>query len=125
MAFLLCRFVTENGEIQERALSLLYIDSNSSYNSLLLKVERPTMEKIRLRRLAIKVLETLKSLNPYFIRTYFKKGSHSGRRKNDLVVKRAKIATFSEKSLRTLGPKIWNSLPEDVKEFQRLLFQNL
>ena len=58
MAFLLCRFVTENGEIQERALSLLYIDSNSSYNSLLLKVERPTIEKIRLRRLAIKVFET-------------------------------------------------------------------
>ena len=73
------------------------------------------MEKIPLRRLAIEVFETLKSLNPYFIRTYFKKGSHSGRRKNDLHVNRVKTATFSEKSFRTLGPKIWNSPPEDVK----------
>ena len=32
-----------------------------------------------------------------------------------MVVKRAKTTSFSEKSLRTLGPKIWNSLPEDVK----------
>ena len=46
---------------------------------------------------------------------YFKKGSHSAGRKNDLVVNRAKTTTFSEKSLRTLGPKIWNSLPEDVQ----------
>ena len=26
------------------------------------------------------------------------------------------MATFGEKSLTTLGPKIWNSLPEDVKD---------
>ena len=36
-------------------------------------------------------------------------------RKNDLVINRAKTATFGEKSLITLGPKIWHSLPEDVK----------
>ena len=48
---------------------------------------------------------------------YFKKGSHFARRKNDIVVNRAKTTTFGKKRLRTLGPKIWNSLPEDVKEF--------
>ena len=47
---------------------------------------------------------------------YFKKGSHSARRKNDLVVNRAKTTAFGEKSLRTLVPKIWNSLPEDIKD---------
>ena len=73
------------------------------------------MEVSRLRRLAVKVFKTLKSLNPDFMRTSFKKGSHSARRKNDLVVNRAKTTTFGEKSLRTLGPKIYNSLPEDVK----------
>ena len=51
---------------------------------------------------------------------YFKKGSHSSRRKNELVVNRAKTATFGEKSLTTLGPKIWNSLPEDVKDLTSL-----
>ena len=52
--------------------------------------------------------------------TYFKKGSHFARRKNDLVVNRSKTPAFGEKNLRTLGPKIWNSLPEDVKDLTSL-----
>ena len=48
--------------------------------------------------------------------TYFKKGSHSPRWKNDLLVNRAKITTLGEKSLRTSGPKIWNSPPESIKD---------
>ena len=79
------------------------------------------MKVSRLRRLAIKVLMTLNSLNSDYMHIYFKKGSHSARRRNDLVVNRAKSATFVEKSLRTLGPKIWNSLPEDVKDLTSLL----
>ena len=94
MAFLLCRLVTEIEKIQERALRLLYNDNYSSCNSLLLKAERRTMEVSRLRRLEIEVFKTLKSLNINFMRTCFKKGSHSGRRKNDLVVNRAKTTTF-------------------------------
>ena len=52
--------------------------------------------------------------------TYFKKGLYSARRKNDLVVNRAKITSFGETSLKTLGPKTLNSLPEDVKELTSL-----
>ena len=63
------------------------------------------MEVSRLRRLAIENFKTLKSLNPDFMRTYFKKGSHSSRRKNDLVVNSAKTTTFGEKGLRTLDLK--------------------
>ena len=107
-------------KIYKRAMRLLYDDSYSSYHSLLLEGERRTMEVSHLRELAIKVFKTLKSLNPDFTCTYFKKGSHSARRKNDLVINRAKTTTFSEKSLRTLRPKIWNSLPQDVKDLTYL-----
>ena len=48
--------------------------------------------------------------------TYFKKGSYSARRKNELIVNREKTSTFGEKILRSLGHKTWNSLPEDVKD---------
>ena len=68
-------------KIQERAFRLLYHDSYSSYNSLLLRTERPTMEVSRLRRFAIEVFKTLKPLNPDFMHTHFKKGSHSARKK--------------------------------------------
>ena len=107
-------------KIQERPLRLLHNDSYSSCSSLLLKAERPTMEVSRLRRLAIEVFKTLESLNPDFMHTYFKKGSHSARRKIYVVVNRAKTTTFGEKSLRALGPKIWNSLPGDVKDLTSL-----
>ena len=84
------------------------------------------MEVSRLWRLAIDVFKTLKSLNPDFMYTYLKIGNrayilqYSPRRKNDLVVNRAKTTTFGEKSLRTLGPKIWNSLPKEVKDLTSL-----
>ena len=52
--------------------------------------------------------------------TYLKKNSHFAWRKNDFFINRAKTTTFGEKSLRTLGPKIWNSLPEDVKDLTSL-----
>ena len=107
-------------KIEEWTLRLLYNDSYSSNNSLLLKLERPTMEVSHLRRLAIEIFKTLKSLNLDFMHIYFNNGSHSARRKNDLVVNRAKITTFGEKSLGKLGPKIWNSLPEDVKDLTSL-----
>ena len=51
---------------------------------------------------------------------YFKKGSHSAGRKNDLVVNNSKTTTFGKKSLRTLDPKIWNSPPENVKHLTPL-----
>ena len=74
------------------------------------------MEVSHLWRLAIEVFKILKSLNPDFMHTYLKKGLHSARIKNDLVINRGKTTTLGEKSLRTLGPKIWNSLPEDIKD---------
>ena len=48
--------------------------------------------------------------------TYFEKGSHSARGKNDLVVNRGKITTIDETSLRTLETNICNSLSENVKD---------
>ena len=62
------------------------------------------MEVSRLWRLTVEVFKTLKSLNPDFMHTYFKKDSHSARAKDDFVVNRAKT-TFGEKSLRILGRK--------------------
>ena len=59
------------------------------------------MEVSRLRRLAIEIFETLRSLNSDCMHTYFKNGSHSARRKNNSVVNRGKTTTFDEKSLRT------------------------
>ena len=36
-------------------------------------------------------------------------------RLNDILVKARKSATFGDKSLATLEPKIWNALPQNIK----------
>ena len=36
-------------------------------------------------------------------------------RPNDILVKTRKSAAFGDKSLATLGPKIWNALPQNIK----------
>ena len=90
------------------------------YNSLLLKAERPTMEVNRLRGLVIEASKTFKSLNSDFMHTYFEKGSHPTRRKNYLVANLVKTTTSGEKGPRTMGPKAWDSLPEDVKDLTSL-----
>ena len=65
-------------KMQERALRLLYNDSYSSYNILLLKAEWPTMEVSRLQRSAIEVFKTLKffKFRHSNFHTYFKNDSH-------------------------------------------------
>ena len=46
---------------------------------------------------------------------YFNKRNLS-RRKNDLIIHTPNTVTFESNSLRCLGPHIWNTLPENVKE---------
>ena len=112
-------------KIQERALKFLYKDYISSYDTLLSKVNKPTMEIKRHRALAIEIFKTINNINPSFMKDIFSKGSHSTRRPFDISTNRPNSVTYGDKSLRTLGPKIWNSLPNHVKSCTTLAgFQN-
>ena len=41
-------------------------------------------------------------------------------RPNDIIVKTRNLATYGDKSLTALGPKIWNKLPENIKSETRI-----
>ena len=58
------------------------------------------MEMSRLRKLAIEVFKTLKSLNADFTHTCFKVPTLLG---DKIVANRAKTTTFGQKRLRTVG----------------------
>ena len=58
------------------------------------------MEMSRLRKLAIEVFKTLKSLNAEFTHTCFKVPPLLG---DKIVANRAKTTTFGQKRLRTVG----------------------
>ena len=59
-------------KLQEHALRFLYNDHKSSYNDLLLKSGRCTMQVSRQRSLCIEIYKTMNNLNPPFMKNFFK-----------------------------------------------------
>ena len=101
---------------QERALRFLYNDHVSSYNDLLLKSQRCTMHVSRLRSLSLAIFKTLHDLNPSLMKDIFqiRTSNYSSRNPNNLTHYRPNQVTFGTNSLKSLGPRIWNCLPEDL-----------
>ena len=73
------------------------------------------MEIKRLRVLVIEIFKTISNLNPNNVEDIFAPKLLPKVRPNDILVKHHNTITYGAKSLKTLGPKIWNQLPEDTK----------
>ena len=73
------------------------------------------MEVKRLRTLALEAFKTLNDLNPGFMKNLLAKREVSKKRRNNLEIPNRNIAKCGDKSIRSLGPHIWNGLPEEIK----------
>jgi len=102
-------------KIQKKALSFLYNDYESDYETLLQKENKPSIELRKLRFLAIEIFKTLNDLNPDYMKEIFTINT----RKDDnskLLVKSRATKKYGKYSLRSLGPKIWNKIPQNIKD---------
>ena len=84
----------------------------------------------RLRTLCVEIYKTLNDLNPSFMNNIFKLKINSrevrDKYKLNLDIPKWNQRTFGYKSLKVLGPKIWNNLPYHVKSSDNLdTFKNL
>ena len=86
--------------IQKRALRLQYKDYTSTYDSLLAKANKPSMELKHYRTLDFKIFKTLNVLNPTNMQDLFYLRSSSGRRPNNIDVVRTNTNKYGMKSLR-------------------------
>ena len=102
-------------KIQYRSLKMLTNDYNSDYKDLLENTKTSTMEIKRLRIVALEVFKTVNNLNPDFMKDIFYFSPYSTHRKYDIFVHCRNTTSFGDKSLRALGPHIWNSLPDSIK----------
>ena len=100
--------------IQKRALRLLYNDYTSTYDDLLAKANKPSMELTLSKKWRWRFLKHV--LNSTYMQDLFYLCSSSARRPNNITVARANTNAYGTKSLRSLGPQIWNSLPEHIKQ---------
>ena len=110
--------------LQKRALRFLYDNYDSSYESLLKFAGKSTMNGTRLRSLCIEIFKTLNNINPVFMNEIFElrktKRAVRNQHKLNLEVPIINQVTFGAKSLRYLGPKIWNSFPFHIKSSESL-----
>ena len=73
------------------------------------------MELKRYRTLALEIFKTLNILNPTYMHYLLYLRSSSAGQPNNIAIVRTNTNTYGTKSLRSLGPQIWNSLPEHIK----------
>ena len=107
--------------IQERALRLLLDDYTSDYDQLLIKVTKPTLEIRRLKLLATEIFKTIKNLNAPFMKEVFKLNTRRADTGADRLIVQSQISMkYGSYTLRSLGPKIWNKLPSEIKNSENL-----
>ena len=104
-------------KFNKRALRLALSDYSSFFNEVLQKTKFTTVHIHSIRLLALEVFKTLQNLNPAFMKDYFipKSSDYDPRMRDMLYIPKVKTTRYGIKSLRFLGPKIWNSLPNGIK----------
>ena len=115
--------------LQERGLRFVFNDRSSSYSALLARASLSTLSTGRLRSLAIEVYKALSGLGPSYSQLIFTEqvSERNSRFAKYLNQPNFKRITFGKNSLRYLGVKIWNGLPNNIKnavtlnEFKRLI----
>ena len=80
-----------------------------------------TMEVNRLRNLGLKVFKALNNMNPKFVKEIFQRTAKPIPRSLDKEVNETNTIECGDKSLRSVGSDIWNSLPRQTKKTDELL----
>ena len=97
-----------------RGLCFLYSDYTSSYEILLLKAGKVTMNISRMKILRVEIHKTINDINPKFLTDLFtlKENKRLVRKsyKLNLEVPKWNQVIFVEKLLGDFGSKIWNNL---------------
>ena len=91
-------------KIQKRCLRIVYDDYHRDHDVLLGKNGKVTMEIELLR------VKTANNLNPNYMKDVFIPKLHPKIRPSGILFKHHNIITCDTKSLKALGPKIWNQL---------------
>ena len=68
-----------------------------------------------MRILVTEIFKTVSNVNPSFMKDIFTSKVNPKVRPNNLIVKRHNTTNYGTKSLTTLSPQIWNTLPENIK----------
>ena len=111
-------------KIHERALRIVYKDNTSSFKQLLKLSGSISIHHKNLQLLAIEIYKALNNLSsPLMADLFHIKGmKYNLRNKNMLVTTNNKTSRFGIESIAHLAPKIWDLIPEDIKNSKSLAY---
>ena len=73
------------------------------------------MEIKRLQTSATEIFQTRNNIKPSYMKNIFTPKTNGKIRPQDIIVRHHNTATYGDKSLTALGPKIWNKLTINIK----------
>ena len=107
-----------------RALRMVYRDENLSFENLLIKDGSVKIHDRNLQSLAIEMFKVDKGLAPTFMNDIFSSNANahaenvsSNTRSNSRFYNHynPKTVNYGLETLRSIGPKIWNMIPENIR----------
>ena len=118
----MCHNHTKNNKINrlhERYLGLLYNDKKSSFHDLLEKDGSVSIHYRNLRALATEMYRIYNGMAPEIVTEIFPlrpQGQYNLRSWSDFTLPIVRTVNYGIESIRYLGPKIWESIPANIKE---------
>ena len=113
-----CR-ASERGKlerIQERALRVTFCDKTSNYDKLLVMGILRTLQNRRLKDLATLMYKDKHNICPRYVANLFRRTETKyALRNKEFVIPRFKTVTYGKHTIRYTRPKIWNTIPKDIR----------
>ena len=112
--------------LHERALHITYKDTESSFEELLVKDNSVSMHHRNIQRLATELYKDKNGFSPEIIKEIFTERDmrYNIRGQSDLILPNPKTVSFGTESVKFLGPKIWNIIPNPINNASSLFLLN-
>ena len=107
----------------ERCLRLLYNDKESSFHYLLEKDGSVSIHYRNLRALATEMYRIYNGMAPEIVTEIFPlrpQGQYNLRSWSDFTLPIVRTVNYGIESIRYLGPKIWEIIPANIKEEDKI-----
>ena len=104
--------------LHERYIRLIYNDKRSSFQDLFEKDNSVSIHHKNLQALVVEMFKVHTKTSPEIMQEVFlvkEQGNCNLRNQADFVIPQVKSVNHGLESIRFLGPKIWESLPNDLK----------
>ena len=109
--------------LHERCLRIVYGDKSSSFEDLLIKDKSLTIHQQNIHFLAIEMFKIKQNISPSLLKDIFIENidpPRNLRNNRSFVIRKVNTTLFGTHSLSYLGPKIWEILPNNLKEIKSL-----